>query len=56
MLLKEWWWRFRFALRLCWRLRSIRRWAWEAAWQGDYHPEYPPFYAADEELSYWADG
>lgn len=55
VLLKEWWWRVRCSVHYCIRLRSVRRWAWEAAWEGDYWPDYTPSEAVDEELSYWTD-
>lgn len=52
--MREWIWRFRFALRL-WRRGA--RWAdsRDAAWGGDYDPEYSPEGAADDELSYWSE-
>lgn len=53
--MSEWWWRFRCSVIFCLRLRSVSQWAWEAAWCGDYTPEYSPAEAVDSELSYWTD-
>ena len=55
MLLKEWWWRVRW----CWYFRKGTGWhwldCWDAAWAGDYAPEYSPREAVEDELPYWSE-
>lgn len=56
--MREWWWRFRYAVRMWWIVPWMKGSdAWDAAWamEWDDVKDYTPSESVDEELSYWTE-